>query len=145
MGNWRLWSGCLITGLLLIIALAGPAFAPYDSDFQEPAGYVETDDGKEMMGSPFPPSEDHWLGTDEWGYDILSMLLYGAKYTFFTAVFTASARVLIGGSAGLIAGMGNRKVRTGNGFGLLGSIPAFLIFILSWLELLSILHFHHGS
>lgn len=127
MGNIRLWVGCIITGSLLIIALAGPFFAPYKPDYQAPAGYVETDHGKQMMGAPFPPSRDHWFGTDEWGYDILTLLLYGAKYTLFSAVFTALARILIGGSAGLLAGMKNKGAVKGNAFGLLGSIPAFLI------------------
>lgn len=127
MGNLRLLIGCMITIFFLIIALVGPIFAPYNSDYQDAAKYVETEDGYQLMGAPFPPSKNHWFGTDEWGHDILSLLLYGAKYTLFTAVITALFRVLIGGVAGLVTGMRKRKVNKVNVFGLLGSIPTFLI------------------
>lgn len=127
MNNPRLLIGCMITVFFLVIAMAGPMLAPYEPDYQEAVQYVEGDDGYELIGAPFPPSVNHWFGTDEWGYDILSLLLYGAKYTLFTSVFTALFRILIGGTAGLVSGMRKRKINSINIFGLLGSIPSFLI------------------
>lgn len=111
----------------LMIAVVGPFLAPYSPDHQDAVNYVETDNGSELMAAPFPPSANHWFGTDEWGYDILSLLLYGAKYTLFITVFTALLRTIIGGVAGLLVGMRKKEARKSNTFALLGSIPAFLI------------------
>src|SRR5699024_5453118 len=110
--------------VFVMMAFVGRALAPYQPDYQDAAKYVETDDGYELIGAPFPPSKNHWFGTDEWGYDILSLLLYGAKYTIFASVFIALFRVVIGGVAGLLSGMRNRKVHKVNAFGILGSIPS---------------------
>lgn len=127
MGNLRLWIGCSITIFFLIIAIVGPVFAPYEPDYQDAAKYIETDDGHQLMGAPFPPSKRHLFGTDEWGYDILTLLLFGAKYTLFTSIFTALFRVMIGGIAGLVSGMREKQRNKIPMFGLLGSIPSFLI------------------
>lgn len=128
MINWRLWLGILMTGFLLIISIFGPALAPYDKDYVEPSGYYyNSHDDFGVTAAPFPPSEEHLLGTDQWGYDVLTLLLYGAKYTLFVGFFVALARIVIGGFFGIIGGILSKKQISGNGFGLLGSIPAFLI------------------
>src|SRR5690606_301268 len=113
----------------LFIAVFGPLLAPYEKDYVEPTGYYYNGpDDFGVHSSPYPPSKEHLLGTDEWGYDILTLLLYGAKYTVFVGIGVALLRIAIGGSLGIWFGLsGKEKKKTGTIFGLLGSIPAFLI------------------
>ncbi|WP_047985936.1 ABC transporter permease [Ornithinibacillus californiensis] len=129
MTNWRLWVGGIATSLIILIALIGPILAPYEKDYVEPTGYYYN--GPDDFGfhaSPYPPSKEHLLGTDEWGYDILTLLLYGAKYTVFVGIGVALFRIFIGGALGIWFGLSlSKKKKTNSVFGLLGSIPAFLI------------------
>ena len=128
MINWRLVVGITLVSAFFIVAIFGPLFAPYEKDFVEPSGYYYNNpDDFGMYASPYPPSKAHIFGTDEWGYDILTLLLYGAKYTIFIGVITAVLRMIIGGFLGMITGLKKKKRRTDNVFGLLGSIPAFII------------------
>lgn len=128
MINWRLWIGLTFTLFLLFIAVFGSNLAPYDKDFAEPSGYFYNSDGDfGLSAAPFAPSKKHLLGTDQWGYDILTQLLYGAKYTLFAGLFVAFVRILFGGLLGIVNGLRSKNEDTGDGFGLLGSIPVFLI------------------
>lgn len=88
--------GLYIIIIMLILAAVAPCIAPYDYDKQDYQAI--------MKG----PSSEHVLGTDEFGRDILSRLLYGAKYSFefgILAVFVGAAIGLILGSiAGFFGG-----------------------------------------
>jgi peptide/nickel transport system permease protein len=129
MGNWRLWIGIIACGLIILVAIFGPVLAPYEKDYTEPTGYYyNSSDDFGFYTSPYPPSKKHLLGTDEWGYDILTLLLHGAKYTVFVGIGVAFLRIVIGGSLGIWFGLSGREKKKQNSiFGLLGSIPAFLI------------------
>src|SRR5687767_14604546 len=48
-----------------------------------------------------PPSLEHWLGTDEFGRDLLTRLIYGARIALFIG-FTAA---FVGATAGAILGV----------------------------------------
>ncbi|MGZ4113031.1 MAG: ABC transporter permease subunit, partial [Tumebacillaceae bacterium] len=48
-----------------------------------------------IVSPPFPPSSTFWLGTDHRGYDILSLLLNGAKYTFGFALIVTVLRFAV--------------------------------------------------
>jgi ABC-type dipeptide/oligopeptide/nickel transport system permease subunit len=62
------------------------------------------DGAVKMVAPPFAPSSDHWLGTDHRGYDILSLLLNGAKYTLGFALAATLVRFLLAIPLGLFAG-----------------------------------------
>lgn len=84
--------GCL--GLLVILAMvaasiAAPAIAPYDP--------LDVDFGAMMTA----PSPDHWLGTDSFGRDILSRIIYGTR----TALVIGFASSFLGCSVGAIVGI----------------------------------------
>ncbi|WP_010093548.1 ABC transporter permease [Ornithinibacillus scapharcae] len=130
MTNWRLWIGIITCSLIVLLAILGPVIAPYEKDFMEPTGYYYN--GPEDFGvhsSPYPPSKEHIFGTDQWGYDILTLLLYGAKYTVFVGIGVALVRIIVGGLLGMWFGLTGRegKKNSNSIFGLLGSIPAFVI------------------
>ncbi|WP_339635480.1 ABC transporter permease [uncultured Sneathiella sp.] len=50
-----------------------------------------------------PPSGDHWLGTDQFGRDIASMLMTGTQNSIVVAVVAVSIGLFIGVSLGLLA------------------------------------------
>lgn len=50
-----------------------------------------------------PPSWAHWLGTDQFGRDLLSRIIYGAR----TALIVGFTSAFVGGFAGLVLGVGS--------------------------------------
>jgi peptide/nickel transport system permease protein len=96
--NRSLGLGIIGTMLLLLAIVFGPALAPYTMDeFKTFHKVWDPKQGKEVMVTPpLPPSEDHPLGTDMDGRDMLSILLRGARVTVTFAVFVAIVRLLIG-------------------------------------------------
>lgn len=129
--NWRLWLGAVFTVCVLVAALFGPILAPYPEDYSEKIEIVQTPTGPQTVYPPRPPSSRHWLGTDRWGYDLLSLILYGARFTVFTAFGVAVLRVILGGTLGLASGLygvpHQRTPRTG----VLSALPAFIIVFLA--------------
>ncbi len=51
-----------------------------------------------------PPSRTHWLGTDEYGRDILSRIVHGARVELVVAVLGVSLAVAVGLPIGLYSG-----------------------------------------
>lgn len=81
--------GFIILGLLLLVAIFAPLLAPYSPVQQNLAMSLK------------PPSAAHWMGTDEFGRDILSRLIWGTRITLRT-VFSITAIV---GPVGLVIGV----------------------------------------
>lgn len=57
-----------------------------------------------------PPSWSHPMGTDDVGRDLLSRVIAGARISCLAAVTVAAVSGLIGGAAGVIAGVSTRRV-----------------------------------
>src|SRR5215470_3862365 len=56
--------------------------------------------GSELL----PPNAQFWLGTDQFGRDELSRIMYGAQVSFIVAVAATSLGAVVGVLAGLLAG-----------------------------------------
>lgn len=84
--------GTVIMVILIITALAAPLLAPYDPLKQE------------LRNKLAPPSSDHLLGTDPFGRDTLSRLIYGARISLFISIGAITVAALVGIIAGLLAG-----------------------------------------
>ena len=84
------------------MVLFGPLWAPENPYLagQRTLSYV---DG-ELVSPPFPPSEEYPLGTNEWGKDTLSLLLYGARNTLVACIFITMARLILGLILGAMSG-----------------------------------------
>ncbi|MGC5326539.1 ABC transporter permease [Brevibacillus sp. SYSU BS000544] len=104
-----LYLGFILVSFLLVIAVIGPYIAPYDVTFKEKVQNVEVNGKTVIINPPLPPSSTHWLGTDKWGYDLLTLILHGAKYTVFLTILIAALRILLGTWLGLYIGMAERK------------------------------------
>jgi peptide/nickel transport system permease protein len=86
-----------VTGLLLIAliatsALLAPYIAPHDPIALNPPVRLQG------------PSIEHWLGTDQYGRDTLSRILYGGRISLLVAVSAISIATVIGGVLGLLSG-----------------------------------------
>jgi oligopeptide transport system permease protein len=84
--------------LLLVVAAAAPWLAPYPYDAQ----HLD----RTWQG----PSAQHLLGTDAFGRDILSRLIYGARVSLTVAVLAQGIILLLGVPLGLIAGYAGKSI-----------------------------------
>jgi peptide/nickel transport system permease protein len=84
--------GLVVVMLLLLSAIAAPLLAPRNPDLQNI--------GQRLR----PPSAANPFGTDEFGRDILSRILYGARITLLASTLAVVLAALIGCTVGLTAG-----------------------------------------
>jgi ABC-type dipeptide/oligopeptide/nickel transport system permease subunit len=83
--------GVIVLGLILVAILA-PVLAPHDPIAQN------------LRETYRPSSGGHWLGTDEFGRDILSRVIYGARVSLLVGVVSVGIGLTVGTVAGLVAG-----------------------------------------
>ena len=103
--NFPLILGGIIVLSLFLIVLFGPIFAPTNPYItgQVAGSFYDAEEG-EWISHPLSPSREHPLGTDQWGNDILSFLLYGARNTLVACAFITMVRIILGVVLGAIAG-----------------------------------------
>lgn len=75
-----------------VVAVFAPAIAPYDPYTQNALNRMQ------------PSSAEHWLGTDHFGRDILSRIIYGARVSLVVGFFSVLFSSVIGTLLGMIAG-----------------------------------------
>lgn len=85
-------TGAIIVGVFIVLALIGPLLAPY--------GPTDQISAVRLTG----PSLDHPFGNDEFGRDILSRLLYGARISFQVGVIAVGISAVAGVLLGIVAG-----------------------------------------
>ncbi|MFC5392361.1 ABC transporter permease [Bosea vestrisii] len=112
--------GLVIVGLIMLVVVVGPAFAPHDPEKMAPLMRYK------------PPSAQFWLGTDQYGRDILSRLLHGARATVLLAVLATALGTLVGAVVGTVSAfLGGRSdeaiMRTVDA---IMSIPSLLLALL---------------
>ncbi|MFT4182527.1 MAG: ABC transporter permease [Rhizobium sp.] len=92
--------GVIIVLVILAAALLAPLVVPYDPSLQDTANRL------------MPPTATHWLGTDGFGRDILSRIIYGARPTLLLVLIVvllmAPLGILVGILAGFFGGMVER-------------------------------------
>lgn len=90
---------CLVVVVaLVLVALCAPLLAPYDPDAQELTNMLKA------------PSAVHVFGTDEFGRDILSRVIYGCRVSLSVGVVSQVIALVIGFLAGVAAGYFGGKV-----------------------------------
>ena len=92
LSNRSFTIGAALVGLVLLLALLAGYIAPFDP--------LKGNFRARMMA----PNPQHWMGTDQFGRDILSRVLHGARISlqigFLVALITAASGVLIGATSG---------------------------------------------
>lgn len=89
--NWMTRYGLTALTLLLALLIATPWIAPYDPDAQD------------LLNKLQYPSAAHWLGTDQYGRDVLSRVLHGGLFSISIAGITLVLCTAIGMAVGAIS------------------------------------------
>ncbi|KUM31241.1 peptide ABC transporter permease [Arthrobacter sp. EpRS66] len=112
--------GGSLVALVLIAALVSFIWTPYD-----PVQAVPAD---RLQGS----SAAHLMGTDRYGRDLFSGVLYGARITLLVGLVAVGIALLIGTPLGILAGMrgGVTEEITMRGADILLAFPALLVAIM---------------
>ncbi|GAB1400086.1 ABC transporter permease [Aminivibrio sp.] len=90
--NYLAIFGLFVLIVLIVMAIFADQIAPY--------GYADQD--YTMIRQA--PSAKHLLGTDEFGRDVLSRLIFGARISLQVGLVAVSISLILGGAAGAIAG-----------------------------------------
>ncbi len=114
--------GMLIVLLFLLIALLGPTLAPYPYD-----EFARDADG--MVQRRVPPSLAFLFGTDQFGRDVFSRVLWGAREIIVIPGIATTIAVILGTSLGLLIGYfgGWIDELISRGFDSLLAIPALVL------------------
>lgn len=98
--------GAALTGGICLIALLGLVWTPYDPLAMDFTARLK------------PPSAAHWMGTDEFGRDVVSRLMSGAatsvQISLFTVFLAVGAGTIVGALSGFARGWTDRVVMAAN-------------------------------
>jgi oligopeptide transport system permease protein len=90
--------GLAVLLFFILVALLTPWLAPY--------GYAQQN--LELGASP--PSSSHWLGTDIFGRDLLTQIMYGGRISLAVGFLATAVALLIGVTWGAVAGYAGGRV-----------------------------------
>lgn len=87
-----LWIGVVLVAAMLAMALLAPWIAPYDPNEQNVVAALQ------------PPSAEYWFGTDFFGRDVLSRIVWGARVSLTVGIVATLIGVGAGTAIGLASG-----------------------------------------
>lgn len=90
--NRLFWLGAGLLMLIVLSAALAPLIAPYDPLKQN------------ILHRLSGPSAQFWLGTDSYGRDVLSRLLYGAQISLAIGFLAVMIAMVVGSALGILAG-----------------------------------------
>lgn len=82
----------VVVGLFIVMAVFAPLVTPYDPNFADFASFLQG------------PSKAHLLGTDNYGRDVLSRIIYGTRVSLIIGVLAVMIACVIGTFFGMVAG-----------------------------------------
>ncbi|ASB87647.1 ABC transporter permease [Bacillus sonorensis] len=85
-------AGSILVALFILLAIFAPLIAPYGLNDQS------------LSERLAPPSAEHFFGTDDFGRDIFSRVIYGARLSLWVGFFSCLGSAVAGTILGLIAG-----------------------------------------
>lgn len=86
--------GLVVVGIIIVLAVWAQFAYDYNTDIVE----------QHIKERFQEPNSEHWLGTDQYGRDVLTRILYGAKYSLSVGLVSMAIACSVGSSLGLIAG-----------------------------------------
>jgi peptide/nickel transport system permease protein len=84
-------AGMVILLAFALVAALASVIAPYDTEVPSGESFE-------------PPSWVHWLGTDDFGVDVLSLVIVGTQNSMLVGFAAAFMAIVIGGTLGILAG-----------------------------------------
>lgn len=85
-------AGTLLVAFFILLAIFAPLIAPYGLNEQVMANRLQ------------PPSGEHWFGTDDFGRDIFSRVVYGARISLWVGFLSVLGSMVVGTLLGIVAG-----------------------------------------
>jgi peptide/nickel transport system permease protein len=111
------WIGLAAVTFILLLAVVGPLVVPHDPIKPDPSAITQG------------PSAEHWMGTDQYGRDILARVASAARLDLLVAIsitaLALTAGSLIGGVSGYLGGIVDDVVM--RFIDVLLSFPAFIL------------------
>ena len=98
--NKTSWIGLVVFLIVVVAAILAPVLAPFDPNDQN------------ILEKLRAPTLEHWLGTDSFGRDTLSRLVYGARISLIIGVVSTLAAMIIGTAIGMLAGWHGGRLDT---------------------------------
>lgn len=86
------WAGLALLSMIVLSAVFAPLIAPFDPLAQD------------IVNRLMPPSSEFWLGTDSYGRDVLSRIIYGARISIFVGLVSILVAMTLGTLLGVISG-----------------------------------------
>jgi peptide/nickel transport system permease protein len=90
--------GAVILFGFIVVAIFAPWLATHDPDLNNYRARVK------------PPSAEHWFGTDNFGRDIYSRVIYGTRISLYVGIFSTVLGTAIGALTGILSGFLGGKV-----------------------------------
>ncbi len=84
--------GLILLGIMVLLCILAPFITPYDYSQQA------------LVDRFQPPNSNHLLGTDEFGRDILTRILYGGRISFLIGLGSMAVSLVIGTILGALSG-----------------------------------------
>lgn len=111
--------GASIVLFFIVLAAIGPMIAPQ--------GINEQDFTKRLLA----PSGQHWFGTDDFGRDIFSRVVHGARISLWVGLFSVILSVIVGSVLGIVAGYYGKWIDTiiSRVFDIMLAFPSILLAI----------------
>ncbi|MFX3619280.1 MAG: ABC transporter permease [Sporolactobacillus sp.] len=111
--------GSLLVLFFIVLAIFAPLFAPQGINDQNISIRLQ------------PPSAQHWLGTDDFGRDILSRIVFGARLSLRVGFFAVIGSIIVGTFFGVVAGYFGKLLDTviSRFFDILLAFPSILLSI----------------
>jgi peptide/nickel transport system permease protein len=91
-------AGTVLLILVVVVAVFAPLLAPHDPNKQDLIARLQR-----------PGSDGHLLGTDQFGRDVLSRLMYGTRVSLLAALEAVAVAVVLGVPLGMLAGSASRR------------------------------------
>ena len=90
--NKTSWVGAVLLALIIVMAVLAPSLAPHDPAEQDIIARLQ------------PPDAQYLLGTDAFGRDVLSRIIWGSQISLIVAFASIVVAMLVGGAIGLVSG-----------------------------------------
>ncbi|MFW6069578.1 MAG: ABC transporter permease subunit [bacterium] len=103
--NFPLMLGLIVSVTLFVIMVFGPLWVSQDPYLSSITVLPHFDvEIMKFIRPPFDPSAEYLLGSDPFGNDVLSLLVFGARVTLVSAAYITLGRLILGTVLGSVAG-----------------------------------------